>query len=188
MEKTKGINPLVTRKLVKTFSVVYPPMGLHSDISVEVYSYQDSKAIKVGIVGDHVNGYHTFVADEPKEFLRRIEKEYTLQKFVTNNELYELDEDRFISDIKRDIAQYRKEYREEITREDAREIYDEVQEIYDDFNIGEVFYQKIWELKNFDLVFPDNEFTEIYTVKNKYNLFWDKIWLPFVENYEVKDD
>jgi hypothetical protein len=114
-----------------------------------------------------------------KEFLISLGKDYLAGKFGEDNYF---DYNRTIRQYKKDILDYRKD--ETISAEAARDMWDELENLITygerEFSVG------LWVDCPKLMVFYDNTPTLHRTISPMFELFWNKLWLPFMD--ELKNE
>ena len=181
----KALDTTVTKKTIEVFEVHYKPLGIQSNISVDVWEYQKSKAIKISIVGDHINGYHTFVSDNPKEFIKSIDFDYTMAKIDYDN-YEEIYWDEWEREFKKFVIEDRLENSESTTNYIARGMWQDIETAFYNYRgNADLVVNAIFLSEYFDEVFFDG--SNIPNVSKRASsqalAFWKFIWLPFVGAY-----
>lgn len=139
--------------------------------SVEVLAYTD-----FGTFGY----YWSHCGMDPKRFLCKINKDYTMGKF-RGNELYIPDPDEYHEEVKKHIINSRLEGC--LTKDQARSAWEDLLTILEDHVEGDLMYQALMESEHFDSVFGDYENLPDATKMDPHcESFWKHIWLPFVAN------
>lgn len=169
-------------KISKTISECYKVENLDSRVFADIYLEFGDSSVKITINAD----YGTFsyfwgsTGKNPKEFLKRIDFYYTMEKFVGSS-LYEPDFEKRLEAIKKTLFEKRKS--NEISKKVAKNIYDEINFIFENYNSEDIIVEKILQIKNFNKIYEDIVYMPFdRKVKNKFKYFWDEIWIPFVEN------
>lgn len=120
----------------------------------------------------------------PKAFLCKINKGYTLQK-LTHGKETEIDEDKCLDQIKQAIIDTRRTG--DLTADQAREAWDGMVGVWEDRNGYDIAMGHLIDSKYFEQVFGDYEaLPSARRLKPECEFFWEKIWMPFVE--ELKQE
>lgn len=162
----------INKKISTIYSIKNSEFNTYADINVE-FGEQMAKVLinsDFGVFG--YNWFHT--GKNPKKFLTEIDFHYTMRKFVGDS-LYELDVEKTISKIKKNILYLRRNL--EINKLEARECFDILKN--NDFYDLDSIYTNFLNNEIFNIILPDLD----YPKKNckKYENFWNQLWIPFCD-------
>jgi len=168
-------------KFKKIYTETYKMSGsscLWASINLELYE----KAVNVMISSDYGNFSYFWgsTGKNPKKFLTKISKDYTMKKFLGEN-MYEIDLEACRKSIKEIIIEERKMLN--ISKDEAFEAWIELDNIMNNYSMNEnQYFTEITRTDIFDKIFYDWEAIPTHR-KNKsiVDLFWNDLWIPFTE-------
>lgn len=119
----------------------------------------------------------------PKAFLTRIDMYYTMKKLMGGYDAtQEPDHESTIRSIKKKIIEVRREYQKDLSKDDAREAWNDMIGYVNDYGTGEIYYKSMIEHDSFEAIFCDTEAIPFETkLKGQAKDFWEKIWTPFTD-------
>lgn len=141
-----------------------------------------NKQVDVLINSDYGHFAHNWIScgQNPKAFLCSMGKDYAMQK-LSNYQSMEIDMDECMKDLKRSIIEARRNG--ELDAEQAREAWEQMTEDWDNYSSSyDIACSKLVDNEYFEVVFGDYEaLPSSKRMKPECEGFWDKIWVPFVE-------
>jgi len=170
-------NITIEKSKVDIYKIRHKGSCVWGDITVEFGKTSAQLMINSDYGSYAYNWFST--GENPKKFLCDINMCYAMEKLSDYN-LYEPDPYKYSDEIKELIIDSRKgEY---LTKEEAREAWDDMLGILDDYPSGDIMYKELIDHKYFNKVFGGFEYLPSATrVKPKHKHFWENIWLPFVD-------
>lgn len=167
----------VNKGQVDIYKIRHDNSCIWGDITVEFGKTSAQLMINSDYGSYAYNWFST--GENPKQFLCRLNMPYAMEK-LSDYKLYEPDTQKYSGEIKKKIIEGRRE--DYLTKEQARESWDDMLGILDDYPGGDLLFHGLIEHKHFGDVFGDYEALPSATrVKPKHEHFWNNIWIPFVE-------
>ncbi len=126
------------------------------------------------------NWFHT--GSNPTQFLKNLNIDYAMEK-LTEYDYTEPDYEAMTQIIKETIIQER-QY-QNITAEAAREAWNEMIPIVDEYRNRDVIHTMLWNNKHYEKIFGDlDSLPSPVQIKPKLVSFWNHIWTPFINSLD----
>lgn len=138
------------------------------------------ESVRVMINSDYGAYSHiwTHCGGDPKEFLTELDFDYCMKK-LTSYKHYIKAPEQYPTEVKLRIIEARREH-EGLSREEARDAWNAM--LKADYYAGDVYFKELIDHPLFEKVFGDYEYLPSATkIDPCCQDFWDKVWLPFVE-------
>lgn len=127
----------------------------------------------------HFAYYWSHTGPNPKQFLTDVRMDYAMEKLSSHN-MTEPDPEAREIEVKAAIIRARKNGR--LDKKQARESWDDLTADMNDFGVGEAFQCILYNHARFVEIFGDTDGLPGATrVRPNCREFWNRIWLPLVE-------
>lgn len=120
----------------------------------------------------------THCGGNPKEFLTELDFDYCMKK-LTNYKHYVKAPEKYPEEVKKRIIEARRE-NESFSKDMARQAW--IDMLNADHDSGDLYFQELIDHPFFEDVFGEYEYLpSAEKINPRCQMFWDKVWLPFVE-------